>query len=265
MYPILFHVGSFPIHAWGVLLMIGFLVGTWRAAKVAPRYGIPGEDLWDAALFGLLGGIVGARLAYVAQNLGEFASHPGMIFALWQGGMTSFGGLIGGVAVGLWILQRRGHNLVDAGDLVAPSLALGYFFGRIGCYLNGCCYGGYCPEPLGVHFPGIAGTVHPTQLYSAAAGLFIFALLAAMEKRRQFGGQIIALFAVLYGVYRFIVEFFREGATTGASGIASLTTGQVASLVVSLLALAFYLYRLKASREPKSVQPLPGGDVVRLG
>ncbi|MBC8140406.1 MAG: prolipoprotein diacylglyceryl transferase, partial [Armatimonadetes bacterium] len=204
MYPVLFSVGSLPIHAWGVLLMIGFLVGTWRAAKVAPRYGIPGEDLWDAALFGLLGGILGARFAYVLQNLGDYTANPLAAFALWQGGMTSFGGLIGGVTVGLWILHRRGHSLLDAGDLVAPSLALGYLFGRIGCYLNGCCYGGYCPEPLGVHFPEIPGTVHATQLYSAFAGLAIFFALAVMESRRTFAGQILALFALLYGVYRFV-------------------------------------------------------------
>src|SRR4051812_23133825 len=100
MLPILFHIGQFPVHSWGVLLMIGFLLGAWRAAKHAPRYGIVPEDLWDASLFGLFGGVVGGRLAYVLLNIPYFSIHPGEIVALWSGGMTSFGGLIGGMLAG---------------------------------------------------------------------------------------------------------------------------------------------------------------------
>lgn len=245
MFPILFKVGNFPVHAWGVLLMIGFLLGTWRAARHAMRYGIAAEDLWDAALFGLFGGVIGGRLAYVAQNIPEFAAHPGQIFAMWNGGMTSFGGLIGGVGVGLFVMHLRKRNLLDSGDLAAPSLAIGYFWGRIGCFLNGCCYGGACPEPLGVHFPRVAGTVHPTQLYSAFAAAIIYGMLVLVEKRRQFRGQLILLFALLYSVYRFIVEFFREGATADLSGIGSLTSAQVACLAIALLAGSYYVYRMR--------------------
>ncbi|MBC8137512.1 MAG: prolipoprotein diacylglyceryl transferase [Fibrella sp.] len=255
MHPILFKVGNFPVHAWGVLLMIGFLLGTWRAAHHAMRYKIAPEDLWDAALFGLFGGVIGGRLAYVAQNLPEFAAHPGQIFAMWNGGMTSFGGLIGGVGVGLLVMHLRKRNLLDSADLAAPSLAIGYFWGRIGCYLNGCCFGGACPDPLGVQFPLLSGTVHATQLYSAFAAAVIYGVLVLVEKRRQFRGQLILLFALLYSLYRFIVEFFREGATADLSGIASLTTAQVACLAIALLAGAYYVYRMRAY---DNTSPEPG-------
>lgn len=264
MFPTLFTVGTFSLHSWGVLLMIGFLFGAWRAARIAPRYGIAPEDLWDASLFGLLGGIVGARLAFVAQNLSDYVANPLSALALWNGGMTSFGGLIGGVAVGLWVMHSRGRSLIQAADLVAPSLALGYFWGRIGCYLNGCCYGGACPPPLGVHFPNIAnapGTVHPTQLYSAAAGLAIFFILVAVERRRQFAGQIIALFAILYAVYRFVVEYFREGATAGLSGIGSLTTGQIACLIIAALATLYYVARAGSPRTEQDFAPTTPRDI----
>lgn len=245
MFPILFKVGNFPVHSWGVLLMIGFLLGTWRAARHAMRYSIAPEDLWDAALFGLFGGVLGGRLAYVAQNIPEFAANPGQIFAMWNGGMTSFGGLIGGVGVGLLVMHLRKRNLLDSADLAAPSLAIGYFWGRIGCFLNGCCFGGACPEPLGVHFPGLQGTVHATQLYSAFAAAIIFGILFFVEKNRQFRGQLILLFALLYSVYRFIVEFFREGATADLSGIGSFTTAQIACLSIALLAGFYYVYRMR--------------------
>ncbi|MBC7806566.1 MAG: prolipoprotein diacylglyceryl transferase, partial [Akkermansiaceae bacterium] len=161
------------------------------------------------------------------------------------GGMTSFGGLIGGVGVGLLVMHLRKRNLLDSADLAAPSLAIGYFWGRIGCFLNGCCFGGACPEPLGIHFPGLEGTVHATQLYSAFAAAVIFGVLVLVEKKRQFRGQIILLFALLYSLYRFVVEFFREGATADLSGIASLTTAQVACLAIALLAGFYYVYRMR--------------------
>ena len=263
MYPILFYVGRFPIHAWGVLLMIGFLLGTWRAARVAPRYAIAPEDLWDCALIGLLGGVLGGRLAYVLnpENINGFLHAPLTIFALWNGGMTSFGGLLGGVGAGLLAARTRKIippagtdvsppqiNLLDLGDLAAPSLAIGYFWGRIGCFLNGCCFGGVCHEAWGVRFPGMSEPVHPTELYSAFAAVVIFTVLLVIEKRRAFRGQLLLLFAILYAIYRFVVEFFREGATANPSGIAALTQGQVACLVLALAAGTYYAYRMHAPR-----------------
>jgi len=193
-------------------------------------------------------------------NVPYFSAHPGEIIALWTGGMTSFGGLIGGMIAGLITARMRKFNILDGADLAAPSLAIGYFWGRIGCFLNGCCYGGHCDAPWAVTFPGhegrlSTGPVHPTQLYSAAAGAIIYLVLTRIEPKRQFRGQIILLFCMLYALYRFIVEFFREGATADLSGIASLTQAQVACLLIALVAGVYYVFRSRQSMVEPQLRP----------
>ena len=233
MLPVLFKLGPFTLHSWGLLLLAAFVAAALRGVKRAPRYGISPEAIWDCALIGLLGGIVGGRLAFVLQQASYFSSHPGEILAIWTGGMTSFGGLIGGVGAGIWAAKRRGIRVADAADLTAVSLPIGYAIGRIGCFLNGCCHGSACSLPWAVDFHPdggpATGPVHPAQLYSAAAGLLIYAVLMLLEKRRSFPGQLLLLFMAFYGIYRFLVEFVREGATAEVLA-AGLTTGQIASL-----------------------------------
>jgi phosphatidylglycerol---prolipoprotein diacylglyceryl transferase len=261
MRPVLFHLGPLPIHSWGVLLMIGFLLATWRAAKNAPRYKIQPEDLWDGALFGLLGGIIGGRLAYVLINYKEFLPHPAAIFQIWQGGMTSFGGLIGGIGVGLLVARYRKMNVADTADLTAVSLPIGYAIGRVGCFLNGCCYGSKCDSPWAVDFPtpggGHTGPSHPAQLYSAFAGVVMYLILVQLEKRRAFRGQLMLAFAFLYSIYRFLIEFIREGATADLSGIASLTQAQVACLGIAVVAAIVYGILAKRPIVPDSEPERP--------
>ena len=249
MMPVLFKIGSFPVHSWGLLLMLGFLLATWRAAANAHLYSFKKEDVWDVSLIGLFGGIVGARLAYVAQNMGHFSQHPAEIFSIWTGGMTSFGGFILGIIAGLLACRAKGMNPWDMADLAAVSLPIGYCLGRIGCFLNGCCYGGVCELPWAMrfHIHDAAGNdiltppSHPAQLYSAIAAILMFVILAALEKRRAFKGQLILAFGVLYSVYRFLVEFVREGVTADLSGIAHLTSGQIASIVIALITAIAYV------------------------
>lgn len=245
MYPELFHIGSFPVHSWGVLLMIGFLHAAWRAARNAHRYNIVPEDVWDVALLGLFGGVLGARLAYVGLNGPYFAAHPGEIFALWTGGMTFYGGLFGGIAAGVLVCRFKKMTVSDMADLAAVSFPIGYFWGRVGCFLNGCCYGAACTIPwlaVEFHLPGGGKTVpsHPAQLYSAFISLLIYLALLPLERTRAFRGQIILAYTFLYGVYRFLVEFVREGATAETTALAGLTQGQLASLALSLIAAVIY-------------------------
>ncbi len=231
MRPILFHIGSFPLRSWGLLLMIAFLMGAWRASKAAPRYGIKTDDLWDASLAGLFGGVLGGRLGYVVQNPGEYLSNPREILNFMSGGMTSFGGLIGGVAAGLAVCKKRGMNVWDAADVAAPSLAIGWFFGRLGCLLNGCCYGHKCDVAWKMNFYPDSHTqiigVHPTQIYEAIGMVIAYAVLVALEKKRAFRGQIFAVFLGLYGLSRFIVEIaaaVAEAETSPAAETRSLET-----------------------------------------
>ena len=241
MIPVLFHIGAFPLRSWGLMLMIAFLMGALHATKLARRYGIKPDDLWDASLAGLFGGVLGGRLGYVLQNMGEYLKNPAQILNFMSGGMTSFGGMLGGVVVGLFVCKKKGMNLWDAADAIAPSLAIGWFFGRIGCLLNGCCYGHKCDVAWKMNFYPDEHTqilgVHPTQIYEAIGMVLTYGVLMSLTKRRVFRGQIFAAFLVLYGIVRFVVEFWRE--QSGAESIkAGLSTGQWASLLVAFVGLA---------------------------
>ncbi len=257
MLPELFRIGNYPVHSWGLLLMLGFLLATWRAAKNAPRYNFTPENVWDIALFGLMGGILGARLAYVGLNIPYFSTHPSEILALWTGGMTFYGGLFGGLAAGAAACRWRGVNVADMGDLAAVSFPLGYCLGRIGCFLQGCCYGAVCDLPWAVRFHLPNGELtppsHPAQLYSAIIAVAMYFLLVRVEAGRRFRGQVLLAYIGLYCIYRFIIEFVREGATAQLSGIAHLTQGQLASLIIAIVVAGIYAYAVR--RTVPTAQP----------
>ena len=255
MLPVLFKVGPLTVHSWGLLLMAGFLLAAWRAARNAERYKITAEHIWDVALWGLLGGILGARFAFVLQNLQDYRANPLAGFAIWTGGMTFYGGLVGGVLAGVLVCRMRKISILDTADLAALAFPIGYAVGRIGCFLNGCCYGGACPPPLGMRFhtaDGLTEPSHPAQLYSAGAGLLMYLLLSRLEPRRRFPGQLMAAFLFLYGVYRFFVEFVREGVTAETTALFGLTTGQIASMVLAAVAVMLFILgerRVRRERE----------------
>lgn len=257
MYKVLFHVFGYPVHSWGLLLMLGFALAAWRAAKVGPRlYRIVPDAVLDVSLWSLLGGIVGGRIAFVLQNIPYFAAHPGEIAAIWTGGMTSYGGFVGGISAGIVVCLIRKISISDMMDLAAVSVPIGYGIGRVGCFLNGCCYGGACDRPWAVNMTwddNVTRLSHPAQLYSAFASVAIYLALLPLERHRRFPGQVMLAFAFLYGVYRFLIEFVRAGATAEPSGLANLTSGQVASLVVA--ALAALLYAVLGSRRRVPVTP----------
>lgn len=224
--------------------MIGFLVAGWRAARNAWRYRLRPEDVWDVALFGLLGGVIGGRIGFVIQEPG-FWHRPAEILAIWTGGMTFYGGLLGGILAGVITCKVKGMKISDMADLAGVAFPIGYIFGRIGCFLNGCCYGGQCDLPWAMRFRADDGSLtppsHPAQLYSALAGLIIFLLLWALEKRREFRGQLMYTFLFLYGIYRFLIEFVRAGASSDSSSLhLPITDAQAASLLLSLVAMALY-------------------------
>ena len=257
MLPTLLEYGPLKIHSWGVLLMLGFLLGTWRAVRNAHRYKIDTQDVWDVGLWGLLGGVIGARLAFVLLNVGYFRLHPAEILHIWTGGMTFYGGLAGGVLAGVLLCRARGIRVGDMADLIAPSFAIGYALGRVGCFLNGCCYGGLCEPPLGMRFHqpegGLTPPSHPAQLYAAVAGLLMYFVLTRLEPHRRFPGQLMLVFVGLYGVYRFLVEFVREGVTAETTRLLGLTQGQIASFVLVLFVAA--LYGLASRRGSRSATP----------
>lgn len=235
---ILFHVGGFPIHSFGLLVGLGFIVGLWTAARRAASIGLNRDAILDLGPWLLAGGLLGARALYVVSYWDrDFAGHPiADIFRIWNGGLVFYGGLAGAFFVGLWRGLRARLPVWPTADCLAPSIALGHVFGRLGCFMNGCCYGCPTDSVLGVHFPldrvEHGHAVHPTQIYEALLDLALFFFLAWWFRRRRFPGEVFALYLIGYSIIRFIVELFRgDYAVLSAPIHGVFTPGQWVSFI----------------------------------
>jgi phosphatidylglycerol:prolipoprotein diacylglycerol transferase len=209
LYPVLFRIGSFEITSFGVLVAIGALIGIWVFQRELKRAGLP-ESGVDAAIAGVLGGLLGAKLLWTMEHVGE---EPLAGLLLSRGGMSWFGGLIGGVTAGIWMLRRRTIPVMAGLAAAAPGLALGHAIGRIGCFLVGDDYGRPSDLPWAVAFPkGLPPTdipVHPTQLYEMALLLPIAWALIYWRRHGVPDRVVLGRYLVLAGVVRFAIEFIR--------------------------------------------------------
>ena len=215
MHPIAFQLGPLTVHWYGVMLAVAFIAGLWTAARRAPREGIASEKISDVGLWLIVGAVIGARALYVATYWREdFAGRPiWEIFMVQHGGLVFYGGLIGASLACILYARRQKLNLWRVADILTPSIPLGYVFGRIGCLLNGCCYGRACDLPWAIRFPPEhptgGGPVHPTQIYDSLLNLIFYAALALLFRRKRFDGQVFATYLMGYALLRSAVETFR--------------------------------------------------------
>lgn len=256
MQSIAFQLGPITVHWFGICIAVAFLAGMWTAARRAPRIGITGEHIADLVVpWLLLGGIVGARVMFIVTYWkDEFVGKPWWeIFMIQRGGLVFYGGLIGAsLAVVVFALIKK-LSLWKLADILAPSIALGSLFGRLGCLMNGCCFGRACEMPWAIKFPSDHITrgqpVHPTQIYDALLNLALYLGLAWLFRhRRKFDGQIFAIYLMCYAVTRSTVEFFRGDYSDG-----HLHNGFTPAhlLSVGIFVAGVVLYRV-LSRLPKS-------------
>lgn len=237
MHRILFSVGRFPVYSYGVFLGVAFLCGILFAVRRAPRLGILPEAVVEVASLCIIGAILGSRLAYVLLHFDYYRYYPSRILSLREGGLTFYGGVLGAIALTVPYIRLKRYPLAAFFDLFAPPLALGYAIARIGCFLNGCCYGRVSPFsffPLGVRFPYLEGFRYPTQIYATGYSLLIFFILLRLEKTRHFRGELFLDYLALYGAARFLIEYLRDEPFT-LSGV--FTLAQAACLGIILLAL----------------------------
>ncbi len=234
MYPVLLRLGGFEVTSFGVMVALGAVAGGWLFAREAEARRLPQAS--NLALVGVLAGLVGAKLLWTAEHRGE---EPLLALLTSRGGLSWFGGLVGGVGTALLLVLYRRWPLHPLLAAAAPALALGQALGRIGCFLVGDDYGLPTSLPWGVAFPrGLPPTlrpVHPTQLYEAA---FLGALTLLLLHWRRQGArdrQLLARYALLAGGFRFGLEFLR----TNVRVAGGLTVAQYASL--GLLALGLWL------------------------
>lgn len=231
MYPILLTIGGFHLRAYGALIAVALLAGTWLAGREAKRKGIPPESVQDFIIWAGVFGIVGARLYYLAFAAPRlFLEDPLEVLAIWRGGLAIHGALLAGAATAIWYVRRHRLPFWRFADALAPSVILGQAIGRLACFLNGDAYGLPTTLPWAVTFTDPASMaplgipLHPTQLYEMGLNLILFGLLWWGRTRVRFDGQLFLLYAGGYGVIRFVVENFRGDQLQYAGGISAAQT-----------------------------------------
>jgi phosphatidylglycerol:prolipoprotein diacylglycerol transferase len=217
MYPVLFKIGPVSIHAYGFMIALAFLGGILISLYYAKKEGIRGEIILDLAIYIIFAGIVGARLLYVAAQWDLYKDNLLEIIMVQKGGLIFLGGFILAVLVVVWYAATKGIPLLKLLDVLGPGTALGYSIARIGCFLNGCCFGLPTKVPWAVVFPPGAlahsyfpgEPIHPTQLYSFASMLLAFIIVVMLYRHKKFDGYIFFWWIILYSIYRFLIEFMR--------------------------------------------------------
>jgi len=235
MYPTLFRFGEFEVTTFGLLVAAGALAGIWILSRELERSNLPANGV-DAALAGVLGGLIGAKLVWAIEFRGD---GPFLSLILSRGGLSWFGGLFGGVGAGLWFLHRQRIPILAALAAAAPALAAGHAIGRIGCFLVGDDYGRPTDLPWGVAFPrGLPPTtipVHPTQLYEAAGLAVIVWLLIRWRRADAADAVVFGRYLLLAGALRFLIEFIRVNAPV----VGPLTLAQLFSATIMITGLWF--------------------------
>jgi phosphatidylglycerol:prolipoprotein diacylglycerol transferase len=234
LYPVLFRIGSLDITSFGVMVALGALAGLWVFRRELARAGLPDAAL-DAAVYGLVGGLVGAKLLYVFEHR---ADGPFLSLVLDRGGMSWFGGFGGGLLAGYLTIRANRWPLIPVLSAATPALAVGQMLGRIGCFLVGDDYGHPTDLPWGVAFPrGLPPTnerVHPTQLYEAAF-LLVFAWVLVRWRRKGVDDRkVLGRYFLIVGVFRFALEFLRVNTRV----LGPLTVAHIFSALVAVLGVA---------------------------
>ncbi|HEY3293943.1 MAG TPA: prolipoprotein diacylglyceryl transferase [bacterium] len=275
MYPILFTIGPFSLHTYGLAMAVAFGLGIWIAMKRADAHGFGAKYALDLSIMILIFSLVGARFAYVVTHWDEFAQHPlDIISPVQHNGQIGIAGLVllGGVAAAFatvyYYSRRHGHTFLSTTDLFIPSTALGIAIGRVGCFFNGCCFGEPCDAAWCVVFPkdSLAGyifpntPVHPTQLYETTAMLLLFGAMMFYDRHRHPEGRMTGIFLLAYGVWRFFNEslrWYENEMIVFQTDAFRLTVSQVLSaiMVVCGAYLLWRSYRKGAARSNASTLP----------
>jgi phosphatidylglycerol:prolipoprotein diacylglycerol transferase len=217
MHPLLFKIGPLTLHTYGLMVAIGFLAAFYVAKREFVRRGLPGDFLDNVILPLMAASLLGARFVYFAVNgFHDLWAAPLSFFRIWEGGLVFYGGFIFGFLFLVFYARRRNAPFMAVTDALAAPLLLGQAFGRLGCFSAGCCYGRPTSSFLGVVFtnPDTLAprfvALHPTQLYSAAGDLLLFAGLYLFRSKLLSRGAATAYYLIGYGMGRFLIEFIRN-------------------------------------------------------
>ena len=247
MHPILFSIGNMNIYGYGTCIALGMIAATVFGCTRAKKHNIDPDLIFTAGFAGIVAGVIGAKVFYWLVELDEIIKDPKLLLSL-DGGFVFYGGIIFGVLVPfIYIKVIKKQTFLDKLDMAIPAVSLAQAFGRIGCFMAGCCYGqhadhawytvvfpenAYCSAPAGVD-------LIPTQLLSSCGDLLLFFLLWLISNKEKFRGEATAFYMLFYSVGRFLIEFLRGDAERGTVGIFS--TSQFISLFIFAGGLALLI------------------------
>jgi len=260
MHSICFEIGPLTIRWYGVFMALGFTGGLLNWIWLGRRRGHDTQFCSDLMFWVMVSGIVGARLAYVLENWSEYASDPITILRIDQGGLIFYGGFVLAGAAIVYFAKKKREPVMPLFDFVITSVPLAHALGRIGCFLNGCCFGRCTSLPIGVHFPKpsapfwehikngviektatVSAAVHPVQLYESAYNFMIYIVLILIYRRTKRVGIVSAVYLMLYSLGRFTLEFFR-GDRGERVAVGELSIGQFVSIPIFLLGFGLFLF-----------------------
>ncbi len=212
---------------YGIFMALAFMSAMIHWFFVGRSEGRP-KGFWsDVAFWIMVGGIVGARVGYILGNLGYFLENPAGVFRIDEGGLVFYGGLIGCVLVVIILAIRQREPVWSMADFAVAPLPLGHALGRVGCLLNGCCYGSETACSIGVEMHGAVR--HPVQLYEAILNVALYSLLLVVYRRKRRDGEVLMAYCLIYPLLRFLIEFMRGDERWR---MLNLTSAQLVSLAI---------------------------------
>lgn len=251
MHPVLLRLGPLAVFSYGAMVALGFAVAVLLVYRRAKDFGVDKNKAVDLFIIILLGGLAGGRMLYVLSNPAYYIANPLAIINLSEGGLVWYGAFLLGLFAAAFYMHINRMRFWNVMDMASPYIALGQALGRIGCFLNGCCYGIVAPAgfPFGVIFPEETAMRHPAQLYSSLTLMLIFVVLRLWQDRRHFEGEIFLGYLMLYSFKRFLMEFLRGD---NPRILFDLTLAQVMSMAIFLAATAVFIGKARQWRKNAS-------------
>jgi len=252
MHPLLIQIGPVPIHTYGALIAVGFLIAVYTIKTLTERSKLNVDRTLDLVFWTLLVGFIGSRVLFIATRWEDFSGDPLAMFKVWQGGLVFLGGPIFALPFNYWYLKRHKMPVWKTMDSMIPGLVIAHAFGRMGCLMAGCCYGKPTGSGFGiklysdlvdVQIRGI--NLHPTQIYESFSLLVLFTGMLWVHRNKRFDGQVILTYFMAYPVIRSVVEIFRGDLIRGFVIEGWVSTGQFISVLIFIGASVTLALRLK--------------------
>ena len=261
MHPIAFTILGKEIRWYGIMAAVGFMLAVFIMQRIRNHANLKKDQVSDITMIGMIGGVIGARIFYVVQFWDQFSNNYAEIIRIDHGGLVFYGGFIVALLSIIYYCALKNISILAVLDIAAPSIAIGHAAGRIGCFMNGCCYGKSCELPWGVIYPlntepGHKFTdipLHPVQIYEVFGNVIICALLLlVLQKVKK--GQTAAIYLTLYGILRFVDEMFRGDHTD--TFLLSLTRAQFIGLILIPVGIIWFSILKKTDANQKTTKEI---------